>query len=234
MPALRLILFSAVTLLLMAPAEAAEKTDKKDDKSGGQFIDVSPVAAPIVLHGQLINYIFVTLRLDLSPRADAIRLRDKEPYFRDAFVRAAHRRPFVKPGDYTHLDEGDGGLIGQRRARGKAEEAAEAAAPVPFQALTLLHFGGVMGPYGGGRGIKVLGRGWNRTLEHAQVGEMIAQHAFFRVGEIVEPVFERAVGLVEAPAGIAAGAGAIGWIAAEAADIGLFGVVEHAGDSRMV
>ena len=106
MPALRLILFSAVTLLLMAPAEAAEKTDKKDDKSGGQFIDVSPVAAPIVLHGQLINYIFVTLRLDLSPRADAIRLRDKEPYFRDAFVRAAHRRPFVKPGDYTHLDEG--------------------------------------------------------------------------------------------------------------------------------
>jgi hypothetical protein len=105
MIALRLILVSILVVLLSAPAQAADKSDKKAADSSGQFIDVSPVAAPIVLHGQLINYVFITLRLDLSPRADAIRLRDKEPYFRDALVRAAHRRPFVKPGDYTHLDE---------------------------------------------------------------------------------------------------------------------------------
>ncbi len=105
MPAVRPILLSVA--LLAALAGSVSAADKKDDDPGsGQFIDISPVAAPIVLHGQLINYVFVTLRLDLSPRADAIKLRDKEPYFRDAFVRAAHRRPFVKPGDYTHVDEG--------------------------------------------------------------------------------------------------------------------------------
>ncbi len=109
MAALRPILLSAALLAaLAAPAAGTvSAAEKKDDNPGsGQFIDISPVAAPIVLHGQLINYVFVTLRLDLSPRADAIKLRDKEPYFRDAFVRAAHRRPFVKPGDYTHVDEG--------------------------------------------------------------------------------------------------------------------------------
>jgi hypothetical protein len=98
------LLIAATVLSLAAPAWAGAK---KDDKSAeqGQFVDVSPVAAPIVLHGQLINYIFVTLRLDLAPGVDPIRLRDKEPYFRDALVHIVYRHPFVKPGDYTHIDE---------------------------------------------------------------------------------------------------------------------------------
>jgi hypothetical protein len=94
----------ALALALAAPAVAADK--KPGPGEDVQFVDVSPVAAPIVLHGRLINYIFVTVRLHLAPSADALRLRDKEPYFRDALVRIAHRRPFVKPGDYTHVDEG--------------------------------------------------------------------------------------------------------------------------------
>lgn len=101
--------------ILAGRALAAEEKSKdkgakggkegKDAKDGGQFVNISPVAAPIVVNGRLINYVFVTIRLDLAPSGDPIRLRDKEPYFRDALVRAAHRRPFVKPGDYTHVDE---------------------------------------------------------------------------------------------------------------------------------
>lgn len=100
-----------LTLLLLlaaaTPALADEKKESKEpkDPNNGQYVNVSPVAAPIVLHGQLINYIFVTVRLDLFPGVDTSRLRDKEPYFRDALVRAAHRTPFVKPGDYTHVNE---------------------------------------------------------------------------------------------------------------------------------
>ena len=89
-------MFAALVLLVAAPAVAAEKDAKA--APGGQYVNVSPVAAPIVLNGQLINYIFVTLRLNLAPNVDALRMRDKEPYFRDAFVRLAHRRPFVKTG----------------------------------------------------------------------------------------------------------------------------------------
>ena len=94
------------TLLAAAPVFAAEKPDKDaKDAGGGQYINISPVAAPIVLNGRLINYIFVTVRLNLAPNVDASRAREREPYYRDALVRAAHRRPFVKPGDYTHIDE---------------------------------------------------------------------------------------------------------------------------------
>jgi hypothetical protein len=94
----------AFAVTLVGAAHAADK--KPASAQDVQFVDVSPVAAPIVLHGRLINYVFVSLRLHLAPNADAIHLRDEEPYFRDALVRIAHRRPFVKPGDYTHVDEG--------------------------------------------------------------------------------------------------------------------------------
>ncbi len=107
---MRILPLLAVALLVFAvPAGAAEKAkDSKDPKEadGGQYVSLSPVAVPIVLKGQLINYIFVTLRLELSPSVDASKMRDREPFFRDAFVRAAHRTPFVKSGDYTHVDEG--------------------------------------------------------------------------------------------------------------------------------
>lgn len=97
------ILAATLSLVATSSAIAADKEAKED--ATGQYVNVSPVAAPIVLNGQLINYVFVTLRLNLAPNVDALRMRDKEPYFRDAFVRAAHRHPFVKPGDYTHVNE---------------------------------------------------------------------------------------------------------------------------------
>ena len=97
------VLGAALLLIAATSASAAEKGPK--DAVGDQYVNVSPVAAPIVLNGQLINYIFVTLRLNLAPGVDALRLRDREPFFRDAFVRVAHRHPFVKAGDYTHVDE---------------------------------------------------------------------------------------------------------------------------------
>ena len=85
-------------LALAAEAPAAAS-------AGQQSVNISPIAAPIVYQGRLINYIFLTIRLDLTSRADVSKIRDKEPYFRDALVRAAHSKPFVKSGDYTHLDE---------------------------------------------------------------------------------------------------------------------------------
>jgi hypothetical protein len=103
---MRISILSAILLLAVAPAAlAADKDKDAKDVASGQYVNVSPVAAPIVLNGRLINYIFVTLRVDLAPNVDALRMRDREPYFRDAFVRVAHRHPFVKPGDYTHVDE---------------------------------------------------------------------------------------------------------------------------------
>ena len=92
----------ALCLLLASPAWAAE--DKKEE-SGGQSVLMSPVALPIVVEGRVVNYVFVTLRLELAPLANSNRLREREPYFRDALIRAAHRTPFTLASDLTKIDE---------------------------------------------------------------------------------------------------------------------------------
>ena len=60
----------------------------------------------MVLDGRLVNYVFAQVRLNLRPGANPVQLRTKEPYFRDALVRAAHRAPFVVAGDPNKLDAG--------------------------------------------------------------------------------------------------------------------------------
>ena len=69
------------------------------------YIDFATVALPIVYERRLINYVFVGVRLNLVNGANAMALRAKEPYFRDALVKAAHRRPFTRLDDFTSIDE---------------------------------------------------------------------------------------------------------------------------------
>lgn len=67
-------------------------------------VQLAAVALPIVVNGRLVNYVFVTLKLDLAAGADGAAVRGKEPFFRDALVRAGHRTPFVLATDYMHID----------------------------------------------------------------------------------------------------------------------------------
>lgn len=97
----------ALSLLLLAatPAAAGGKAESKDEnKQVGQYVDLQPVALPIVVDGQLVNYIFVSVRMNLTANADTSRWRAREPYFRDALVRAAHQTPFTLAGDYEKID----------------------------------------------------------------------------------------------------------------------------------
>ena len=96
------IFASLLVLTMAAPAFAG---DEAPPKPADQVIKLSPVALPIVVEGRVVNYIFVTVQVDLSPSADVIGLRDKEPDFRDALVRDAHRTPFVLATDYNRLDD---------------------------------------------------------------------------------------------------------------------------------
>lgn len=93
----------ALAPALLATAAQAAAPPKKD--AAGQYVDLSPIALPVVVGGKLINYVFVSLRLNLSPSADSVKLRAKEPWFRDAMVRAGHRAPFTNPKNYLVLDE---------------------------------------------------------------------------------------------------------------------------------
>jgi hypothetical protein len=102
----RLILCLAV-LAIAAPAFAAEhgKKDGEEDKANGLYVDIAQVGLPVIIKGRLVNYVFAAVRLVLAPGANVVALRTKEPYFRDALVRAAHRTPFTVAGNPNKLDE---------------------------------------------------------------------------------------------------------------------------------
>lgn len=96
-------LLAAVPLLLVLSAPAAAE-EKGANKQVGQYVDLQPVALPVVIDGQLVNYIFVSVRLNLASGADTSRWRAKEPYFRDALVRAAATTPFTLGKEYDKID----------------------------------------------------------------------------------------------------------------------------------
>ena len=99
---IRRALIPILALVLATPALAAEK--KAEPKEVGQYVDLSPVAIPIVVNGRLVNYVFVSVRILLSGQANTPKLRAKEPFFRDALVRLAHRTPFTNAKDYQAVD----------------------------------------------------------------------------------------------------------------------------------
>lgn len=93
------------SVLSLAAAGAHAAAPKKEDKGDvGQYVDLQPVGLPIVSNGKLVNYIFVYVRINLTSGANVARLREKEPFFRDALVRAGHRTPFTDPKDLSQIN----------------------------------------------------------------------------------------------------------------------------------
>jgi flagellar basal body-associated protein FliL len=122
-------LLLALVLLLSASSAFAE--EKKKDEVG-QNVSISPVSLPVVVDGKLVNYVFVTVRLELSASANASKLREKEPYFRDALVRAGHRTPFTLLSDLTKIDEA-------KLKAAMMREAAAIAGPGAVRSVTLIN-----------------------------------------------------------------------------------------------
>lgn len=96
--------FLSAFALLLAAAPLAARAQDKAKRTPDLTVDLQPVGLPIVVDGQLINYVFVNVRLFLTPQANVELWRGKEPYFRDALVRESHETPFVVPGDYEKID----------------------------------------------------------------------------------------------------------------------------------
>ena len=96
-----------VALLASAPAAAVAGGKKKAEAAEdlGPYVDLAAVGVPIVVDGKIVNYVFVQARLNVAPGQDAVKLRAREPWYRDALVRAAHRSPFVKPDDWNLVDD---------------------------------------------------------------------------------------------------------------------------------
>ncbi|MDO1558697.1 hypothetical protein Q0812_04565 [Brevundimonas sp. 2R-24] len=97
-------LLAGLGALAAAPAAAGGPSRGSSSELVG--IDLPAVGLPVVVEGRVRNYVFVTVRLMISPSADQQAVRAKEPYFRDALVKAGHRTPFTLANDWTQLDAG--------------------------------------------------------------------------------------------------------------------------------
>jgi len=92
----------AVTALAAAGGTARAAGGEKADV--GQYVDLQPVGLPIVSGKTLVNYVFVYIRINLTSGANVSKLREKEPFFRDALVRLGHRTPFTLASDLSKID----------------------------------------------------------------------------------------------------------------------------------
>lgn len=98
----KLFAFAAVT------AAGAASPALASGGGGGQAeapaLNIAGVGLPVIDGGRLRNYVFVSLRLHLGAGKTPQDMRDKEPFLRDALVRAAHRTPFTQAGSWTQLN----------------------------------------------------------------------------------------------------------------------------------
>lgn len=103
---MRRLTLAVVAVLAAVSASAVQAEEPaKSSKAAGQYVDLAPVALPVVLDNRVINYVFVSVRVNLTSDASAPKLQSKEPYFRDALVRAGHRTPFTRYDNFTVLDD---------------------------------------------------------------------------------------------------------------------------------
>ena len=96
---------AALLATLSVSAQAADTKGKGKEAENLSYVSIAPVAIPVIVNGKVVNYVFVNVRIDLTPSANSMKLREREPYFRDALVRSAHRTPFTLASDLTKIDE---------------------------------------------------------------------------------------------------------------------------------
>jgi hypothetical protein len=87
-----------------AASSAAAAGPTESESTANPSLNIAGVGLPIIADGRIRNYVFVTLRLTLGTGQTPEMMRAKEPYFRDALVRQAHRTPFVLADDWTRVD----------------------------------------------------------------------------------------------------------------------------------
>ncbi len=108
----RRALLAASFALLATPAFArSAKKEKKGGKEGegeaapDPVIKLQSLALPVIVNGKLINYVFLQSTITLKDGVLPAVFEGKEPMLRDAIVREAHSKPFVRPDSYVALDE---------------------------------------------------------------------------------------------------------------------------------
>ncbi|MGD9980093.1 MAG: hypothetical protein AB7H66_01865 [Hyphomonadaceae bacterium] len=101
----------ASTLLAgLANASGGEKAKAKGETEEGEQLssrsmDAPYLAVPVVRDGVLVNYLFVSIRIEIANGVDLWRTRERAHFLRDALVRASHANDLADPSDSNALNE---------------------------------------------------------------------------------------------------------------------------------
>lgn len=68
-------------------------------------MDAPYLAVPVVRDGQLMNYLFVSIRIEIANGVDLWRTREQAHFLRDALIRACHANQLASADDPNALDE---------------------------------------------------------------------------------------------------------------------------------
>lgn len=125
--AMALIASTLLTGLANAQPSAKAKGDSEGAASSSRSMDAPYLAVPVVRDGRLVNYLFVSVRIEIAQGVDLWRTREQAHILRDALVRAGHRHALADPRDDNALNEARAievfqatavEVLGQRAVRG--------------------------------------------------------------------------------------------------------------------
>lgn len=82
-----------------------EEEGEQGEQLSSRSMDAPYLAVPVVRDGQLVNYLFVSIRLEVANGVDLWQTREKAHFLRDALVRASHSNDLADPTDNNALNE---------------------------------------------------------------------------------------------------------------------------------
>lgn len=88
------------------PSKAKEKGEAEEGaQTTARSMDAPYLAVPVVRNGHLVNYLFVSIRIEIAQGVDLWRTRERAHFLRDSLVRASHSNDLVDPNDSNALNE---------------------------------------------------------------------------------------------------------------------------------
>lgn len=91
--------------LASASGPAKAKGGEEGEETSSRSMDAPYLAVPVIRNGQLVNYLFVSLRIEIAPGVDLWRTREQAHFLRDALIRVGHANDLADPSDGNVLNE---------------------------------------------------------------------------------------------------------------------------------
>lgn len=88
-----------------AAAKAKAPSEGATDAASARSMDAAYLAVPVVRDGQLVNYLFVSVRIEIANGVDLWRTREQAHLVRDALVRVCHTTALADPENQNALNE---------------------------------------------------------------------------------------------------------------------------------